>query len=84
MVEFSHVILTFYIRKVVVKSKKCFIWYYLHLPLLSISNSDSNSDISVSESVATNRRKLLICGESEKVGDNMSMPFIDFLGVGAI
>lgn len=48
------------------------------------SNSDSNSDISVSESVATNRRKLLICGESEKVGDNMSMPFIDFLGVGAI
>ncbi|XP_028761334.1 transcription factor MYB54-like [Neltuma alba] len=48
------------------------------------SNSDSNSEISVSESVATNRTSLSICGESENGGDNMNMPFIDFLGVGAV
>ncbi|KAL2335136.1 hypothetical protein Fmac_016349 [Flemingia macrophylla] len=48
--------------------------------------SDSNSsEVSVSESVATNRTtNLSISGESENVGDNKaSMPFIDFLGVGA-
>ncbi|XP_020206745.1 transcription factor MYB54 [Cajanus cajan] len=48
--------------------------------------SDSNSsEVSVSESVATNRAtNLSISGESENVGDNKAnMPFIDFLGVGA-
>ncbi|XP_027353213.1 transcription factor CSA-like [Abrus precatorius] len=46
--------------------------------------SDSNSEVSVSESVATNRSNLSISGESENVGDNkLNMPFIDFLGVGA-
>ncbi|XP_061372538.1 transcription factor CSA-like [Gastrolobium bilobum] len=45
--------------------------------------SDSNSEVSVSESVATNRSNLSIFGESENVGDKINMPFIDFLGVGA-
>lgn len=46
--------------------------------------SDSNSEISVSESVGTNRSNLSISGESGKVGENINMPFIDFLGVGAV
>ncbi|XP_004493239.1 transcription factor MYB56 isoform X3 [Cicer arietinum] len=50
--------------------------------------SDSNSEVSVSESVATNRSNLSISGESENVGAavkiNNMLPFIDFLGVGAI
>ncbi|TKY46345.1 Transcription factor MYB44 [Spatholobus suberectus] len=47
--------------------------------------SDSNSsEVSVSESVATNRTNLSISGETENVGDDKAnMPFIDFLGVGA-
>lgn len=46
--------------------------------------SDSNSEVTVSESVATNRSNLAVSGESENVGDNkINMPFIDFLGVGA-
>lgn len=49
--------------------------------------SDSNSEVSVSESVATNRPNLSISGESDQnVGHNkmnMPPPFIDFLGVGA-
>lgn len=48
--------------------------------------SDSNSEVSVSESVTTNRSNISISGESENVGVkiNMLLPFIDFLGVGAI
>ncbi|KAI4348511.1 hypothetical protein L6164_009226 [Bauhinia variegata] len=45
--------------------------------------SDSNSEVSVSESVATNRTNLSISGESENVGNKVSLAFIDFLGVGA-
>ncbi|TKY62834.1 Transcription factor MYB44 [Spatholobus suberectus] len=45
--------------------------------------SDANSEVSVSESVATNRSNLSISEESETVGYKISMPFIDFLGVGA-
>ncbi|CAJ1947652.1 unnamed protein product [Sphenostylis stenocarpa] len=48
--------------------------------------SDSNSsEVSVSESVATNgTTNLSIYGESENMGDNKAnMVFIDFLGVGA-
>ncbi|XP_054803662.1 transcription factor MYB54-like [Prosopis cineraria] len=45
---------------------------------VDLSNSESNSEISASGSVPT------ISGESENVGDNMNMAFIDFLGVGAV
>lgn len=45
--------------------------------------SDSNSEVSVSESVTTNRTNLSNFGESENVGDKINMSFIDFLGVGA-
>nr|KYP63918.1 Transcription factor MYB44 [Cajanus cajan] len=45
--------------------------------------SDANSEVSVSESVATYRSNLSISEESETVGDKINMPFIDFLGVGA-
>ncbi|KAI4301007.1 hypothetical protein L6164_034325 [Bauhinia variegata] len=45
--------------------------------------SDSNSEVSVSESVVTNRTNLSVSGESETVGDKIKMAFIDFLGVGA-
>lgn len=46
--------------------------------------SDSNSEVSIAESVATNRStNISISGESENKGDNINMPFIDFLGVGA-
>ncbi|KAL0454677.1 UNVERIFIED_CONTAM: Transcription factor CSA [Sesamum latifolium] len=41
--------------------------------------SDSNSEVSASESVANNRANLYMCGENEKG----KMAFIDFLGVGA-
>lgn len=47
------------------------------------NNSDSKSEVSVSESVGTNRSNLSNSGESENVGDKIDMPFIDFLGVGA-
>ena len=44
--------------------------------------SDSNSEVSVSKSVATTN--LSVSGESENVGALWnSLPFIDFLGVGA-
>ncbi|KAK7336322.1 hypothetical protein VNO77_16859 [Canavalia gladiata] len=46
--------------------------------------SDSNSEVSVSESVATNRSNLSISVEYENVGDRIKMAFIDFLGVGAM
>ncbi|KAE9599678.1 hypothetical protein Lal_00046238 [Lupinus albus] len=39
--------------------------------------------VSLSESVATNMFNLSISRESGKVGHKISMPFIDFLGVGA-
>lgn len=46
--------------------------------------SDSNSEVSASESVTTNRSNISISGESENVGIKINMlPFIDFLGVGA-
>ncbi|KAF7819230.1 transcription factor CSA-like [Senna tora] len=43
------------------------------------NNSDSKSEVSVSESVGTNRWNY---GESVNVGEKIDMPFIDFLGVG--
>ncbi|XP_045795304.1 transcription factor MYB54-like [Trifolium pratense] len=48
--------------------------------------SDSNSEVSASESVTTNRSNISISGESENIGvKNFNMlPFIDFLGVGAL
>ncbi|XP_061361022.1 transcription factor MYB52-like [Gastrolobium bilobum] len=45
--------------------------------------SDSNSEVSVSESVANKKINLSISGESANGGDKINMPFIDFLGVGA-
>lgn len=45
--------------------------------------SDSNSDISATESVANNPNKLHAYGESDHGRQNISLPFIDFLGVGA-
>ncbi|XP_057785330.1 transcription factor MYB54-like isoform X1 [Salvia miltiorrhiza] len=46
--------------------------------------SDSNSEVSASESVANNRANLYGCGEDEKGKfEKGNMAFIDFLGVGA-
>lgn len=45
--------------------------------------SDSNSEVSVSESVATNSANASILGESENLSDKIKVSFIDFLGVGA-
>lgn len=46
--------------------------------------SDSNSEVSASESVANNRANLYNCGENEKGKfEKGNMAFIDFLGVGA-
>lgn len=45
--------------------------------------SDSNSDVSATESVANNPNKLHAYGESDHGRGNTSLPFIDFLGVGA-
>ncbi|CAL0322842.1 unnamed protein product [Lupinus luteus] len=54
------------------------------LMVLDQSNfSDSNSEVSLSESVATNLFNLSISRESGNMGHKISMPFIDFLGVGA-
>lgn len=49
------------------------------------SFSDANSDVSVSESVVTNRSNFSISEEkeSEAMDDKINMSFIDFLGVGA-
>ncbi|KAK4485595.1 hypothetical protein RD792_008238 [Penstemon davidsonii] len=48
-------------------------------------HSDSNSEVSVSESVACNRANLYTCGENENKNlEKGNMKFIDFLGVGAI
>ncbi|KAI3446609.1 hypothetical protein Pfo_003274 [Paulownia fortunei] len=47
-------------------------------------HSDSNSEVSASESVANNRANLYMCGENESGKfDKGNMGFIDFLGVGA-
>jgi len=46
------------------------------------NHSYSNSEVSVSESVATNVNNESILGESENVRDNIKVSFIDFLGVG--
>lgn len=46
--------------------------------------SDSNSEVSASESVANNRANVYGCGEDEKGKfEKGNMAFIDFLGVGA-
>ncbi|KAK6159031.1 hypothetical protein DH2020_006345 [Rehmannia glutinosa] len=46
--------------------------------------SDSNSEVSASESVANNRANLYMCGENENGKfEKPNMAFIDFLGVGA-
>ncbi|KAJ7976457.1 MYB transcription factor [Quillaja saponaria] len=45
--------------------------------------SDSNSELSVSESVGTNRNNLSMFVESVSGNDKVNMQFIDFLGVGA-
>lgn len=46
-------------------------------------HSDSNSDVSASESVAYNRANPYICEEGKYHEKGNSMAFIDFLGVGA-
>ncbi|KAL9331303.1 hypothetical protein ACSQ67_000913 [Phaseolus vulgaris] len=48
------------------------------------SFSDTNSEVSVSESVITNRSNLSISEEKEgeTMGDKINMSFIDFIGVG--
>lgn len=47
-------------------------------------NSDSNSEVSATESVGNNNRtNLSIFGENENANGNINMPFIDFLGIGA-
>ncbi|OMO96681.1 hypothetical protein CCACVL1_04837 [Corchorus capsularis] len=55
-----------------------------------VHSSDSNSEVSAAESVGTNRTNHSISGESgnglnekKKIINNINMPFIDFLGVGA-
>lgn len=47
--------------------------------------SDSNSDVSAAESVATNRSNLTVFGENENNRNEKisSVAFIDFLGIGA-
>ncbi|XP_077235975.1 transcription factor MYB105-like [Tasmannia lanceolata] len=45
--------------------------------------SVSNSEVSATESEANNRLKLFGYGESDHGREQMSLPFIDFLGVGA-
>ncbi|XP_077240032.1 uncharacterized protein LOC143880937 [Tasmannia lanceolata] len=46
-------------------------------------HSDSNSELSATESVANNKKKLFGYGESDHDREQISLPFIDFLGVGA-
>lgn len=50
------------------------------------NSSDSNSEVSATESVATtttNKTNLSMYGENENSYEKINMPFIDFLGVGA-
>ncbi|XWS57916.1 hypothetical protein CRYUN_Cryun09bG0214000 [Craigia yunnanensis] len=49
----------------------------------SARSSDSNSEVSAAESVGTNRTNYSTSGESGNGNENINMPFIDFLGVGA-
>ncbi|XP_022742969.1 transcription factor CSA-like [Durio zibethinus] len=49
----------------------------------SAQSSDSNSEVSATESVATNRTNHSMSGESANGNQKINMPFIDFLGVGA-
>ncbi|XP_068663547.1 transcription factor MYB52-like [Aristolochia californica] len=64
-------------------------YYYLGGPLMMAMNvdqsgySDSNSDVSAAESVANNKRNLFAYAERDHGRENLSLPFIDFLGVGA-
>lgn len=46
-------------------------------------HSDSNSEVSAAESVATNKTSISVSGENENLNEKIKMPFIDFLGVGA-
>lgn len=46
-------------------------------------HSDSNSEVSAAESVATNKTSISVSGENENLNERIKMPFIDFLGVGA-
>ncbi|GLT53677.1 hypothetical protein SLA2020_269340 [Shorea laevis] len=46
-------------------------------------HSDSNSEVSAAESVATNKTDISVSGENENINEKIKMPFIDFLGVGA-
>lgn len=53
------------------------------LKIMDKSNySDSISEVSISQSVATNKTNVSILGESENVKDKIKRSFIDFLGVG--
>ncbi|XP_077230432.1 uncharacterized protein LOC143863602 [Tasmannia lanceolata] len=45
--------------------------------------SDSNSEVSATESVANDGKKQFGYGESDNGGEQIILPFIDFLGVGA-
>ncbi|KAK9290213.1 hypothetical protein L1049_008379 [Liquidambar formosana] len=47
-------------------------------------HSDSNSEISTTESVANNGTNPYTVGENADGNEKINMPFIDFLGVGAI
>ena len=50
----------------------------------SAGYSDSNSEASAAESVANyNRRNVFLHGEQDYEREKISLPFIDFLGVGA-
>ncbi|KAF8395543.1 hypothetical protein HHK36_019491 [Tetracentron sinense] len=46
-------------------------------------HSDSNSDVSATESVGNKKENLYVHGEIENGSENINLPFIDFLGVGA-
>lgn len=45
--------------------------------------SDSNSEVSATESVGTYRTNPSLFGDNENGNEKINMPFIDFLGVGA-
>lgn len=49
----------------------------------SSGHSDSNSELSAAESVATNKTNISVSRENENMNEKINMPFIDFLGVGA-
>jgi len=49
----------------------------------SAGYSDSKSEASAAESVANNRHTVFFHGEQDYEREKISLPFIDFLGVGA-